>query len=81
MINEPRPPHTPYAHKDHNDNIPCGCMNEKDIQEKKEVRIVCQCGATYHWSEVVTFPSGAFRCYDCGRVFINQMDKMNRAII
>ena len=54
--------HIPLSHKTHTDGIPCGCATDLD---SKELKIRCDCGAVYLWTEVITFP--IFTCYDCGR--------------
>ena len=65
--------HTPYAHTSdmHWLYNSCGCATEINNQENKIA--VCQCGAAYDWLEVITFPPGVFRCYDCGRVYVGEM--------
>ena len=62
---------TPSAHIFH--NIPCGCATESDISDKNTEISVCQCGAAYLWLELITFPPDVFRCYDCGRVYSDEL--------
>lgn len=59
--------HEPYAHKDHTDDIPCGCAGG-DLFRTGIPITVCVCGAAYLWNEVVVFALGIFKCYDCHRV-------------
>jgi hypothetical protein len=59
-INEPfSGPCTPKAHKNHTNEVPCGCWIGQGIS------ISCRwCGASYLIDEVMEFP--IWRCYDCG---------------
>jgi len=62
--------HIPFVHKDHTNNIPCGCCTDLD---SKELKIRCDCEAVYLWREVITFP--IFHCYDCNRFYDSRLGK------
>jgi len=60
--------HTPKAHANHEKfNNECGCWTEG---QKGRVAI-CDCGAAYMYSEVLTFP--IWRCYDCNTAYIKKI--------